>query len=62
VFHGVGHFHKTLLDDIRLPDVLVHERMGHHMPGIAGVYSHVTDAMRKRLIAELQCRWTKLPK
>lgn len=62
VFHGLRHFHKTLLDEIGPPDVLVHERMGHQMPGIGGVYSHVTDAMRKRLIADLQRRWTKLTK
>jgi hypothetical protein len=36
--------------------------MGHQMPGIGGVYSHVTDAMRKRLITDLQRRWTKLTK
>jgi integrase len=60
VFHGLRHFHKTLLDETRLPDVLVHERMGHQMPGIGGVYSHVTDTMRKRLLNELQRRWTQL--
>jgi integrase len=62
VFHGLRHFHKTLLDEAGLPDVLVHERMGHQMPGIGGVYSHVTNAMREQLIDELQTRWTKLTK
>lgn len=62
VFHGLRHFHKTLLDEAGHPDVIVHERMGHQMPGIGGVYSHVTDAMRKRLITDLQHRWTELTK
>jgi integrase len=62
VFHGLRHFHKTLLDEAGHPDVVVHERMGHQMPGIGGVYSHVTDAMRKRLITDLQRRWTELTK
>jgi hypothetical protein len=60
VFHGLRHFHKTLLDETGLPDVIVHERMGHHMPGIGGVYSHVTDTMRQQLIDELQTRWSTL--
>jgi integrase len=60
VFHGLRHFHKTLLDETGLPEVIVHERMGHHMPGIGGVYSHVTNAMREQLIDELQVRWSKL--
>ena len=60
VFHGLRHLHKTMLDEAGHPDVIVHERMGHQMPGIGGLYSHVTDAMRKRLTAELQRRWTEL--
>ena len=30
------------------------------MKGIQGVYSHVTDAMRRRLTAQLQRRWITL--
>jgi hypothetical protein len=32
--------------------------MGHQMKGIQGVYSHVTDPMRRRLTAQLQRHWT----
>ena len=32
------------------------------MPGIGGVYSHVTDAMREQLITDLQHRWAELTK
>ncbi|WP_242907449.1 tyrosine-type recombinase/integrase [Actinomadura terrae] len=60
VFHGLRHHHKTVLDELDVPDVLKQERMGHRMKGIQGVYSHVTDAMRRRLIAQLQRRWTNL--
>ncbi len=60
VFHGLRHFHKTLLDETGSPDMLVHERMGHQMPGIAGVYSHVTPTVRTQLTHELQMRWTRL--
>jgi integrase len=60
VFHGLRHFHKTVLDESDPPPVLLHERMGHHMPGIQGVYSHVTTSMRKRLTTMLQRQWTTL--
>ncbi|MFG2000585.1 hypothetical protein ACGFNU_15715 [Spirillospora sp. NPDC048911] len=60
VFHGLRHHHKTMLDELGIDDALKYERMGHRMPGIAGVYSHVTDAMRHNLRQRLQQRWTDL--
>lgn len=60
VFHGLRHFHKTALDEADPPPVLAHERMGHQMPGIQGVYSHVTTTMRTRLTTKLQRQWTTL--
>jgi integrase len=62
VFHSLRHHHKTVLDELHVQDVLKCERMGHQMPGIQGVYSHVTDPMRRRLINQLQQRWTALAK
>ncbi|GAA2449100.1 hypothetical protein GCM10010191_78240 [Actinomadura vinacea] len=53
VFHGLRHHHKTILDELDVPEVIRHEWMGHQMKGIQGVYSHVTDPMRQR-------RWTTL--
>jgi hypothetical protein len=44
-----------LLDGI--PEVLKTERMGHEMPGMHGVYGHVSPAMRADLKATLQERW-----
>jgi hypothetical protein len=32
--------------------------MGHEVPGMRGVYSHVSDAMRAELTTALQERWT----
>jgi hypothetical protein len=31
--------------------------MGHEVPGMRGVYSHVSPAMRADLMAALQDRW-----
>lgn len=59
VFHGLRHHHKTILDEPHVEEVLKYERMGHHMPGIGGLYSHVTIAMRQRQCRSLQHRWTK---
>lgn len=55
--HGLRHSLKTLMAEVRTPEVLSHERLGHEMEGIAGRYSHVTDAMRKELMEELTARW-----
>jgi hypothetical protein len=41
----------------RVPEVLKTERMGHEMPGMHGVYGHVSPAMRADLRASLQARW-----
>jgi hypothetical protein len=40
-----------------IPEVLKAERMGHEMPGMHGVYGHVSPAMRADLKAALQERW-----
>jgi integrase len=46
VFHGLRHHHKTMLDELDVPEVLVCERMGHRMKGIGGRYKprHPSDA------------------
>ena len=33
------------------------KRLGHRLPGIRGVYSHVTPAMQQRITQALQARW-----
>ena len=46
------------MDEDRIADVLKSERMGHEVPGMRGVYSHVSAAMRAELTAALRERWT----
>jgi hypothetical protein len=45
------------MDEDGIPEVLKTERMGHEMPGMHGVYGHVSPAMRAGLKAALQARW-----
>ena len=55
--HGLRHGHQIWMDEDGIPDVLKTERMGHEMPGMHGVYGHVSPAMRAELRAALQERW-----
>jgi hypothetical protein len=55
--HGMRHGHQTWMDEARIPDVLKSERMGHEVPGMRGVYGHVSPSMRADLTAALQERW-----
>jgi hypothetical protein len=43
-------------DGIR--EILQARRLGHEVPGMRGVYTHVSDAMRQELKDALQTRWT----
>jgi hypothetical protein len=45
------------MDEDGIPEVLKTERMGHELPGMHGVYGHVSDAMRAELKDALQERW-----
>src|SRR5262249_34400316 len=55
--HGLRHGHQTWMDEDRIAEVLKSERMGHEVPGMHGVYGHVSDAMRAELKTALQDRW-----
>ncbi|HLK78284.1 MAG TPA: LacI family DNA-binding transcriptional regulator [Streptosporangiaceae bacterium] len=57
--HGNRHSHKSLMAELRTPEVLSHERFGHKMEGIAGVYSHPTRPMRDELMAALAVCWER---
>ena len=37
--------------------MLSHDRLGHKLGGIGGLYSHVTDVMREELMTGLTGRW-----
>jgi hypothetical protein len=55
--HGLRHGHQTWMDDMAVRYVLQSERMGHEVPGMRGVYSHITPGMRAELRAGLQELW-----
>jgi hypothetical protein len=55
--HGLRHGHQTWLDDLGVQEMLKSERMGHEIPGMAGVYGHVMPEWRARLRTQLQERW-----
>jgi hypothetical protein len=56
--HGKRHGHQTWLDGLGIPYVLQSERMGHIVPGMRGVYAHITSEMRAHLRVGLQEVWT----
>lgn len=55
--HGLRHGHQTWMEESGISDLLRADRMGHEVPGMRGVYGHVTPAMREVLTADLQHRW-----
>jgi len=55
--HGLRHGHQTWMEEAGVSDLLRSERMGHEVPGMRGVYGHVSPAMRADLKAMLQARW-----
>jgi hypothetical protein len=56
--HGLRHGHQTWMDEAGISYVLQSDRMGHEVPGMRGVYGHVSPAMRTALVAALQEMWT----
>jgi len=55
--HGLRHGHQTWLDDLGAQATLKSERMGHEIPGMAGVYGHIMPEWRDRLRTQLQGLW-----
>jgi integrase len=55
--HGLRHGHQTWLDELGVRYVLQSERMGHEVPGMRGVYTHITPRMRAELRDGLQELW-----
>jgi integrase len=56
-FHDLRHTHKTRLIEGDIPEIAQAKRRGHRLPGIRGVYGHVTLAMQQRTTQALQARW-----
>jgi hypothetical protein len=40
-----------------IPEILAELRLGHEVPGMRGLYSHVSERMRQELKDALQARW-----
>jgi len=56
-FHDLRHTHKTWLIEDDIPEIAQAKRLGHRLPGVRGIYSHVTPAMQQRITDALQRRW-----
>jgi integrase len=56
-FHDLRHTHRTWMDEDGIAEPLKSQRLGHQLPGIRGVYAHVTEPMHPPLLAALQDRW-----
>ena len=58
VLHGLTpHGYETWLDEDGIPYVAHSQQMGHEVPGMRGIYSHVTDRMLDQIREALQERW-----
>jgi hypothetical protein len=59
--YRLRHWHKALLDEpgADISEVAKEARMGHELPGMAGVYSEVTLSMERRIVEYLQEVWEK---
>ncbi|MFE6408473.1 LacI family DNA-binding transcriptional regulator [Streptomyces sp. NPDC057837] len=55
--HGLRHGHRTAMEELGTPKVLMDERMGHLDGSVSARYAHVTDAMRAELMEGLTMLW-----
>ncbi|EXG79235.1 phage integrase family protein [Cryptosporangium arvum DSM 44712] len=56
--HGLRHGHKTWMDEAKIHRSLSTDRMGHEVPGMDGIYGHITPGMRRELLSVLEDLWT----
>lgn len=57
--HGLRHTHRTHMEVLGTPKVLMDERMGHIDGSVSARYAHVTDEMRHRLMIGLTRNWER---
>lgn len=55
--HGCRHTHRTVMDELGTPKVLMDERMGHIDGSVSARYAHVTPGMRAQLMKDLTRMW-----
>ena len=54
---GFRHSKKTWMIEDGTPEILAETCLGHLVPGMRGLYSHVSERMRQDLADALQRRW-----
>ncbi|MGW3110513.1 LacI family DNA-binding transcriptional regulator [Streptomyces sp. NPDC001091] len=57
--HGLRHGHRTLLEELGVPKVLIDERLGHEDGSVSAIYTHITDSMRATMVAGLTEVWLR---
>lgn len=57
--HGLRHGHRTLLEELGVPKVLIDERMGHEDGSVSALYTHITDSMRAAMVDALTEVWLR---
>lgn len=55
--HGQRHGYQTWLDEDGISYVAQSQQMGHEVPGMRGIYGHVTERMLTEVREALQRRW-----
>jgi len=55
--HGLRYGHRTLMEELDTPKVLMDERMGHEDGSVSARYAHVTDSIRAGLVQALTEVW-----
>ncbi|GAA3781964.1 hypothetical protein GCM10022225_82930 [Plantactinospora mayteni] len=56
-FHDLRHTHKTWMIEDAIPEIAQARRLGHRLPGIRGIYSHVTPSIIADITRALEDRW-----
>lgn len=56
-FHDLRHTHKTWMIEDDIPEIAQARRLGHRLPGVRGIYSHVTPTMTADITRALETRW-----
>jgi hypothetical protein len=57
--HGLRHGHRTLLEELGVPKVLIDERMGHEDGSVSALCTHITDSMRAAMVDGLTDVWPR---
>ncbi|WNI16654.1 LacI family DNA-binding transcriptional regulator [Actinacidiphila sp. ITFR-21] len=55
--HGLRHSHRTVMEDLGTPRVLMDDRMGHLDGSVSAQYAHIAPGMVQRLMEDLTGLW-----